>query len=37
MAHGFPLDDQSVEVKEMMKATENSGFPYSRRKAKHKQ
>jgi aryl-alcohol dehydrogenase-like predicted oxidoreductase len=28
MAHGFPLDDQSVEVKEMMKATENTGFPF---------
>jgi predicted aldo/keto reductase-like oxidoreductase len=27
MAHGFPLDEQSVEVKEMMKATENTGFP----------
>ena len=28
IAHGFPLDDQSVEVKEMMKATENTGFPF---------
>ncbi|HTB10202.1 MAG TPA: aldo/keto reductase [Bryobacteraceae bacterium] len=28
MAHGFPLDDQSVEVKEMMKATENTGIPF---------
>jgi len=28
LAHGFPLDDQSVEVKEMMKATENTGFPF---------
>ena len=28
MAHGFPLDMQSVEVKEMMKATENTGFPF---------
>jgi len=28
MAHGFPLDEQSVEVKEMMKATENTGFPF---------
>ena len=28
LAHGFPLDDQSVEVKEMMKATENTGKPF---------
>jgi hypothetical protein len=28
MAHGFPLDEQSVEVEEMMKATENTGFPF---------
>jgi aryl-alcohol dehydrogenase-like predicted oxidoreductase len=28
MAHGFPLDDQSVEVKEMLKATENTGDPF---------
>ena len=28
MAHGFPLDDQSVEVREMMKATENTGFAF---------
>jgi hypothetical protein len=28
MAHGFPLDDQCVVVKEMMKATENTGFPF---------
>ena len=28
MAHEFPLDMQSVEVKEMMKATENTGRPY---------
>jgi uncharacterized protein len=28
LAHGFPLDDQSVEVKEMMKAAENTGFPF---------
>jgi predicted aldo/keto reductase-like oxidoreductase len=28
MAHGFPLDMQSVEVKEMIKATENTGFPF---------
>jgi uncharacterized protein len=28
MAHGFPLDDQQVEVKEMMKVTANDGHPY---------
>ena len=28
MAHDFPLDMQSVEVKEMMKATENTGRPF---------
>ncbi|ABF42655.1 aldo/keto reductase [Candidatus Koribacter versatilis Ellin345] len=28
MAHDFPLDMQSVEVKEMMKATENTGKPF---------
>jgi predicted aldo/keto reductase-like oxidoreductase len=28
MAHGFPLDMQSVEVKELIKATENTGFPF---------
>jgi aryl-alcohol dehydrogenase-like predicted oxidoreductase len=28
LAHGFPLDDQSVEVKEMLKATENTGKPF---------
>ncbi len=28
LAHGFPLDDQSVEVKEMRKATENTGAPF---------
>jgi predicted aldo/keto reductase-like oxidoreductase len=28
MAHGFPLDMQSVEVKEMIRETENTGFPY---------
>jgi uncharacterized protein len=28
LAHGFPLDMQSVEVKEMMKAAENTGFPF---------
>jgi predicted aldo/keto reductase-like oxidoreductase len=28
LAHGFPLDMQSVEVQEMMKAIENTGFPF---------
>jgi predicted aldo/keto reductase-like oxidoreductase len=28
LAHGFPLDDQSVEVKEMLKATDNTGKPF---------
>ena len=28
MAHGFPLDMKSVEVKEMMGATENTGRPF---------
>jgi uncharacterized protein len=28
LAHGFPLDEQSVEVKEMLKATENTGKPF---------
>lgn len=28
LAHGFPLDDQQVEVKEMMKVTVNNGHPY---------
>jgi uncharacterized protein len=28
LAHGFPLDMQSVEVQEMMKAAENTGFPF---------
>jgi uncharacterized protein len=28
MAHGFPLDEQSEEVKEMLKSTENTGFPF---------
>jgi uncharacterized protein len=28
LAHGFPLDDQQSEVKEMMKATANDGHPY---------
>jgi uncharacterized protein len=28
MAHGFPLDMQQKEVKEMMRATENTGKPF---------
>jgi uncharacterized protein len=28
LAHGYPLDEQSVEVKEMLKATENAGKPF---------
>jgi aryl-alcohol dehydrogenase-like predicted oxidoreductase len=28
LAHGFPLDEQSIEVKEMLKDTENSGKPF---------
>jgi len=28
MAHGFPIDQQSDEVKEMLLDTENSGHPY---------
>jgi uncharacterized protein len=28
MAHGFPLDGQSIEVKQMLKATENTGNPF---------
>ncbi len=28
IAHDFPLDDQSAEVKEMMKATMNTGRPF---------
>jgi hypothetical protein len=30
MAHSYPLDEQSVEVKEMLKATENDGHPWPR-------
>ena len=28
LAHGFPLDMQSVEVKEMLKVTDNTGHPF---------
>lgn len=28
LAHGFPIDGQQIEVKEMMKATQNDGHPY---------
>jgi predicted aldo/keto reductase-like oxidoreductase len=29
MAHGFPIDKASVEVKEMLDATKNNGHPFS--------
>ena len=28
LAHGFPLDMQQVEVREMLKMTDNSGHPF---------
>jgi uncharacterized protein len=28
LAHDFPLDMQSVEVKEMLRSTDNNGHPY---------
>ena len=28
LAHRFPLDMQQVEVREMLKETDNSGHPY---------
>jgi len=28
LAHNFPLDEQSIEVREMLKATENTGKPF---------
>ncbi len=28
IAHSFPLDEQSTEVKEMIKATDNTGHPF---------
>jgi hypothetical protein len=28
LAHNFPIDEQSVEVKEMLKATQNEGHPW---------
>ena len=28
LAHNYPLDDQSVEVKQMLKATDNTGEPF---------
>jgi hypothetical protein len=28
LAHEFPLDDQQSEVKEMMKAAQNTGKPF---------
>src|SRR6202044_4104078 len=32
-AHGFPIDPQQIEVKEMMKETENTGLPYPEMKS----
>jgi aryl-alcohol dehydrogenase-like predicted oxidoreductase len=32
-AHGFPIDPQQMEVKEMMKETENTGLPYPEMKS----
>jgi len=28
LAHGFPIDTQQVEVREMLKMTDNTGHPY---------
>jgi hypothetical protein len=28
LAHGFPLDDQQSEVREMLQATANTGHPF---------
>jgi len=28
LAHGFPLDMQQVETREMLKMTDNSGHPF---------
>lgn len=28
LAHGYPIDDQSIEVKEMLKSTQNEGHPW---------
>jgi len=33
LAHGFPIDPEQKEVKEMMHETENTGFPYPEIKA----
>ena len=32
-AHGFPIDPQQIEVKEMMKETDNTGLPYPEMKS----
>jgi aryl-alcohol dehydrogenase-like predicted oxidoreductase len=32
-AHGFPIDPQQIEVKEMMKESENTGLPYPEMKS----
>jgi hypothetical protein len=28
IAHAFPLDDTQIEVKQMVKATDNTGHPF---------
>ena len=33
MAHGFPLDAQQMEVKEMLKESENTGRPFPEMKS----
>jgi hypothetical protein len=33
MAHGFPLDAQQMEVKEMLKESENTGSPFPEMKS----
>jgi predicted aldo/keto reductase-like oxidoreductase len=32
-AHGFPIDPQQIEVKEMLKETDNTGLPYPEMKS----
>ena len=32
LAHEFPLDDQQIEVKQMLKSSENSGHPFPQTK-----
>jgi hypothetical protein len=33
LAHGFPLDAQQMEVKEMLKESENTGRPFPEMKS----